>query len=82
MMSNTAKRWSAVSQLSMSNGVDDFQESDESSEEEEEEYTGTWDDRVREICQDMCSKKSAADHHASEKIQDMLKKNGDCELSN
>lgn len=49
--------------------------------EEEEDWGGVWDDRCREICHDMRLNKSNGDHFASERVQELLKKNSQCARS-
>lgn len=51
-----------------------------SDDSEEEEWGGVWDDRCREICHDMRLNKSHGDHFASERVQELLKKNNKCNV--
>lgn len=56
----------------------DDHDDDLSDSEEEEDWGGVWDDRCREICHDMRLNKSNGDHFASERVQELLKKNSKC----
>ena len=54
---------------------------DDDSSDDEDEFEGKWDDRCRVICHDMRTKKALGDKFASERIQELAKKNSKCEFA-